>query len=163
VRSLTTTLRLKLFPQVQYFPYGGINVESLTARELTVLKCIAAGMSTKAIAQELRIAFKTAACHRYRILGKLGANNTADLICRAIRRGLIDVGNSSRPRPAQHEHAQNVLVECRRRRIQLMEALNKQRRLLQFQQSVLLEFGREALKAIEPVRTTHTCTPTLIQ
>jgi DNA-binding NarL/FixJ family response regulator len=62
----------------------------LTARENQVLARIAAGKTTKEVAAELGIAFKTAACHRARILSKLGARNTADLTRAAIRMGLIE-------------------------------------------------------------------------
>jgi DNA-binding CsgD family transcriptional regulator len=116
-------------------------LDKLTARELMVLKGIAAGMSTKAIAHDLQITFKTAACHRYHILGKLGAKNTADLICRAIRLGLIDVAGASCSTQTQQQRAQSALAECRMRRLQLSEALQKQRELLHFQRAVLAEFG----------------------
>ena len=66
-------------------------IESLTPREREVLQLIATGRSTKALAADLGIAFKTAACHRATILAKLGAANTADLICRTLRMELIDV------------------------------------------------------------------------
>ena len=41
---------------------------------------IADGYSTKEIAGQLQISFKTAACHRSRILAKLGVHNTATLV-----------------------------------------------------------------------------------
>lgn len=76
--------------------------ESLTGREREVLKLIAAGQSTKQIAANLRVSFKTAACHRYRIAGKLGAHNTAELLRSAVCLKLVDwtasepaVGNGS--------------------------------------------------------------------
>ena len=62
---------------------------ALTPRELEVLALIALGLSTKSVANSLGIAFKTAACHRYRIGEKLSAHNTADLTRAAIRGGLI--------------------------------------------------------------------------
>jgi DNA-binding CsgD family transcriptional regulator len=68
---------------------GGSEVE-ITTRERQVLGLIAAGNSTKEIASELGIAFKTAACHRNRLLAKLGARNTADLTRAAIRMGLVE-------------------------------------------------------------------------
>ena len=43
----------------------------LTARELQVLKLITSGLSSKEIAAALGIKFKTAVCHRTRILEKL--------------------------------------------------------------------------------------------
>src|ERR1044072_6754133 len=54
-------------------------VESLTNREIEVLKLIATGMSTKDIAGALGIAFKTAACHRSRIMAKLEIHEVANI------------------------------------------------------------------------------------
>jgi DNA-binding NarL/FixJ family response regulator len=61
----------------------------LTSREREVLELIAAGQLTKEIAHSLGISFKTAACHRNRILAKFGARNTAEIIRRAIAAGLV--------------------------------------------------------------------------
>jgi len=63
--------------------------DPLTRRELDVLKCLAEGHSTKEIAAMLGISFKTAACHRYRIMEKVGMHNTAMLVRFAIRIGLV--------------------------------------------------------------------------
>ena len=77
-------------------------VNSLTNREHEVLNLIAAGHTTKEIAFQLGITFKTAACHRSRIMDKLGAHNTAQLICAGIRDGLIN------PAPAEPIQRQSV-------------------------------------------------------
>jgi DNA-binding CsgD family transcriptional regulator len=63
--------------------------ELLTARERQVLCLIVAGRSTREIAADLSISFKTAACHRSHILSKTAALNTADLVRLSIRRGLL--------------------------------------------------------------------------
>jgi DNA-binding NarL/FixJ family response regulator len=55
-----------------------------------VLRLIAEGHSTKEIAFQLGISFKTAACHRCHIAEKLGTSNAALLARYAIRTGLID-------------------------------------------------------------------------
>jgi DNA-binding NarL/FixJ family response regulator len=65
-------------------------IDSLTKREVEVLRLIAEGKSTKEVAGEMGIAFKTAVCHRSRILQKLGVHETASLVRLAIRAGLID-------------------------------------------------------------------------
>ena len=67
----------------------GEMVHVLTNREQEILGLIAEGLSTKAIAGRLGISFKTVACHRSRVMDKLGAPNTAALIRHAIRVGLI--------------------------------------------------------------------------
>src|SRR5207253_10604824 len=63
--------------------------DNLTPREREVLALIASGKATKEIAYQLGISFRTAMCHRSRILSKLDANNSADLTRAAIRMRLI--------------------------------------------------------------------------
>ena len=61
----------------------------LTSREKQTLRCIAEGCSTKETAAKLGIRFKTAACHRYRIMQKLGVHETTSLVRFAIRCGIV--------------------------------------------------------------------------
>lgn len=61
---------------------------NLTAREREVFHLIAEGLTTKEIARKLGISSKTAENHRARVLQKLGARNTAEVVRYAIRRGL---------------------------------------------------------------------------
>ncbi len=61
----------------------------LTSREREVLRLIAAGYSTKQIAAELDIAFKTAVTHRTRLMSKLDLHETASLTRYAIRHGQL--------------------------------------------------------------------------
>jgi DNA-binding NarL/FixJ family response regulator len=62
---------------------------NLTAREREVFHLIAEGLTTKEIARRLGISAKTAENHRARVLGKLEARNTAEVVRYAIRRGLV--------------------------------------------------------------------------
>ncbi len=62
----------------------------LTPRELEVLKLVAEGYSSQAIADELVISPKTVEHHRSNMLKKLGASDRVELTRHAIRRGLID-------------------------------------------------------------------------
>jgi DNA-binding NarL/FixJ family response regulator len=62
----------------------------LTKRECEVLCLLAEGLTTKAIARQLRIAFKTAVYHRSNILTKLGVGTTVAAVRWAIREGLIE-------------------------------------------------------------------------
>lgn len=66
-------------------------VERLTAREIEVLQLVADGCTTKEIAVRLKITFKTAACHRSRIMSKLGVHNGALLVRHAIREGFVQL------------------------------------------------------------------------
>jgi DNA-binding NarL/FixJ family response regulator len=61
----------------------------LTPRELEVLRLMADGLSTKQISAQLKISFKTAACHRYRILQKLCVDSTVTAVRWAIRQGIV--------------------------------------------------------------------------
>jgi|KBSMisStandDraft_5_1062788.scaffolds.fasta_scaffold2009730_1 DNA-binding NarL/FixJ family response regulator len=62
----------------------------LTQRELQVLKLIADGHSTKSIADELHIAYKTADTHRTKLMNTLGIHSIAGLVRYAIRIGLVE-------------------------------------------------------------------------
>jgi DNA-binding CsgD family transcriptional regulator len=77
--SSHTSVRLQRGPQI----------EQLTKREVEVLKWVAEGKSTKEVAGILGTSFKTAACHRYRVMDKLGIHDAVSLTRYAIRNGLI--------------------------------------------------------------------------
>jgi DNA-binding NarL/FixJ family response regulator len=64
-------------------------LDSLTVREREVLRLIAEGCATKEVAYRLGISFKTAACHRYRLMQKLKARDTATIVRMAVRNGLV--------------------------------------------------------------------------
>jgi DNA-binding CsgD family transcriptional regulator len=90
--------------------------EKLTPREIEVLKLIATGFSTKQIARSLDITFKTAACHRYRIMDKLGIHEIANLTRYAIRNGYVDAGANGREREKQEQLFERVrLAEAKYR------------------------------------------------
>ena len=55
-------------------------VDALTPREREVLEAIIAGASNKVVGRKLRISPRTVEVHRARIIDKLGAKNTADLV-----------------------------------------------------------------------------------
>lgn len=61
----------------------------LTAREIELLHLVARGLSNKAIAQELSISTNTVKYHMKGILQKLGVQNRAEAVARALRTGLI--------------------------------------------------------------------------
>jgi DNA-binding CsgD family transcriptional regulator len=107
----------------------GASTNPLTQREHMVLQQIAAGKSTKEIAHTLGIAFKTAACHRYRVGMKLGAANAADLVSRAARMRLIDILPRQANDDALWARAEAALENSRRTRQQLAEELSLQHRL----------------------------------
>ena len=71
-------------------PDGQRSASSITARQTEVLLLIANGKTTKEIAKELGISFKTAAAHRANLMQRLDVHDTADLVRHAIRSGIIE-------------------------------------------------------------------------
>jgi DNA-binding NarL/FixJ family response regulator len=67
------------------------HIKDLTPREVQVLQAIAEGLSTKEIGFRLGITFKTAACHRHRLMQKLGVHGTGTLVRLAISHGLVNL------------------------------------------------------------------------
>jgi DNA-binding NarL/FixJ family response regulator len=65
-------------------------VESLTEREIELLRLVAEGMSNKAIAQTLSISENTVKYHMRNILQKLGVQTRTEAVTQAIRAGLLD-------------------------------------------------------------------------
>jgi DNA-binding NarL/FixJ family response regulator len=64
---------------------------TLTPRETEVLRLMADGLTTQEIALQLHMRFKTAACHRSRILQKLGVRSTVTAVRWAIRVGIVEL------------------------------------------------------------------------
>ena len=75
--------------------HGPNGFERLTPREIEVLKLVATGLSTKEIARSLGIAFKTAACHRGRVMAKLSIHEVATLTRYAIQHGYVDIDENA--------------------------------------------------------------------
>ena len=63
--------------------------EKLSLREEEVLESITMGLTTQEIAKKLFISKNTVETHRKNLLYKLGARNTAELITKAYKKGLI--------------------------------------------------------------------------
>ena len=63
----------------------------LTERELEVVRRIVQGRSTKQVASDLGISFKTAVTHRSNAMRKLRVHETASLVRIAIREGLVNI------------------------------------------------------------------------
>ncbi|HLM27588.1 MAG TPA: response regulator transcription factor [Thermoleophilaceae bacterium] len=64
--------------------------DSLTPRELEVLKLIAEAHTNRQIAATLMLSEKTVESHRANLLSKLGMRDRVELVRYAIRRGLIE-------------------------------------------------------------------------
>jgi DNA-binding NarL/FixJ family response regulator len=63
--------------------------ETLTKREMQIMLLICDGKSSRQIAETLGITFKTAACHRTRIMEKIGVHEIASLVRFAVRNGFV--------------------------------------------------------------------------
>ena len=72
-----------------YREKGIFPCETLTNREIEVLKLVAEGLTSKEIAELLSISIRTVEHHRANLLKKLNLKNTADLIKHAIQNGFI--------------------------------------------------------------------------
>ena len=66
-------------------------IETLTARELQVLRMLADGLANKQIADDLKISEHTAKFHVAQILSKLRAASRAEAVAIGMRRGLVPV------------------------------------------------------------------------
>jgi DNA-binding NarL/FixJ family response regulator len=64
--------------------------DPLTPRQREILKLIAEGLTTKAIARKLDISAKTVDTHRVQLMERLGIHEIAGLVRYAIRSGLVD-------------------------------------------------------------------------
>ncbi len=71
-------------------PAQGAPKAVLTPREIEVLRLLAEGMSSKDVAMQLRISFKTATSHRSNILAKLRVHDTVLAVRWAIRERIIE-------------------------------------------------------------------------
>ncbi|HEX9926081.1 MAG TPA: response regulator transcription factor, partial [Anaerolineae bacterium] len=81
----------KLLRQVSRQNQTTTEVESLTPRELEVLRLVAQGLQNKEIAAELVISERTVKFHVSSIMGKLGAGNRTEAVALAAQQGLIDL------------------------------------------------------------------------
>ncbi len=67
-------------------------VDLLTAREIEVLRLLAAGAPNQRIAGELTVSVGTVKAHISHILGKIGASNRTEAVARARELGLLERG-----------------------------------------------------------------------
>lgn len=65
--------------------------DSLTEREIEVLREVAAGNANKMVAQHLKVSEETVKAHMKNILSKLGANDRTHAVTIALKRGIIEI------------------------------------------------------------------------
>ena len=84
-KRLRNALRTEVFHPTKRSATGDL----LSRREREVLTLMVAGKSSKEIAAQLGISFKTAVTHRASIMGKLDVHEIASVVREAIRRRLV--------------------------------------------------------------------------
>ncbi len=82
---LAEKLAAMLGSDIQHAPH-----ESLSSRELQVLRMIASGKTIKEIAAELALSEKTVGTYRLRIAKKMGLNSNVELTRYAMKHRLVD-------------------------------------------------------------------------
>jgi DNA-binding NarL/FixJ family response regulator len=76
--------------------------DTLTARELEVLRLVAIGRSNREIAEHLFISAKTVSVHVSNMLAKLSASSRTEAVAIGRQRGLLtDDGSTASPPPAR--------------------------------------------------------------
>src|SRR5690348_10612072 len=106
---------------------------NLTPREREVARLIASGHSSKQIAVDLGISFRTVVSHRFRIFQKLGVTNTAELVGQTVRMGLVDFfAGSTEPLDSDQplSYRMTAMREENTRERQLLATLLSESRLL---------------------------------
>ena len=94
IRTLLQTIRT--MPQHAPAPVRGqvIRLDErrplLTDREVQVLSCIGGGATTRGVANLMGISPKTVENHKQRIFSKLGVQNQAHAVSKALRQGLLN-------------------------------------------------------------------------
>ena len=129
---------------------------NLTPREREVARLIASGHSSKQIAADLGISFRTVVCHRFRIFQKLGVTNTAELVAQAVRMGLVDFFSGSSVPPDSDQPISYRMIAMREenaRERQILAALLLQSKLLREQSAAsrkdLKEVRRQVMGQIQ--------------
>jgi DNA-binding NarL/FixJ family response regulator len=87
VSPLLSTEMATLFTQIHRQAPAPVSGETLTPREIEVIKLIAAGRSSKEIAALLFLSFRTIQNHRTKIMRKLNLKKNIDLVKYAIQMG----------------------------------------------------------------------------
>lgn len=82
-------------------------LDSLSARELTVLRYLANGRSNKDIAQELALSDRTVSTYKARLQRKLNVDSLAQLLEIAWRQGLLGVSSLSPGQPVSVKSNRN--------------------------------------------------------
>jgi DNA-binding CsgD family transcriptional regulator len=86
-------------------------IESLSPRELQVLKLIAKGVCGKEVAVQLEISYKTFSTYRERVFDKLNLKSVPDLIHYALFHGLVENNFLPKSQPFGEERLSGGLLK----------------------------------------------------
>jgi len=77
----------KIHPVYDFFEIEG--KQFLSKREVEILKSVSAGLSSKQIADKMRLSINTVNNHRRNMLAKIGCKSSAELMNYAVKHGLL--------------------------------------------------------------------------
>jgi DNA-binding NarL/FixJ family response regulator len=83
--------RRRIPPEIAAELAEHVTDDALTAREVEILKRVAAGSANKAIASQLGISEDTVKAHMKNVLAKLDANDRTHAVTIALKRGIIEL------------------------------------------------------------------------
>jgi len=89
--SLDPSVAYRVVRELRQPALQAVEEESLTERELTVLRLVARGMSNAEIAKRLNLSPWTVRTHVRNILGKLQLENRTQATLYALRHGIVDL------------------------------------------------------------------------
>lgn len=89
LRAVASGASILTDEQISKVPHGDVEGEQLTQREIEILRLLARGRDTQAIADELTISSNTVRTHLQNIFAKLGAHSKLEAVSMANRRGLL--------------------------------------------------------------------------
>ena len=72
-------------------PTDRVNAETLTAREIEILRLIARGHTNRQIATSMNISVRTVETHRSNVMDKLDLRSRVDLVRYAVEHGLVNL------------------------------------------------------------------------
>jgi DNA-binding NarL/FixJ family response regulator len=88
IRAVHAGLK-RVHPEVATELAAHVGEDTLSQREIEVLRLVAAGNSNKQIGAQLSITEQTAKAHMKRIIAKLGANDRTHAVTLALSRGML--------------------------------------------------------------------------
>jgi NarL family two-component system response regulator LiaR len=87
--ALHPAIARTLMLEIKRPPVVALGQEPLTSRELDVLRCLARGMSNRAVANELSVSTRTVTTHVRHILDKLHLENRTQAALYAVEHGIV--------------------------------------------------------------------------